>query len=641
MWRLILALILLPAEIFAVGKSTDSLKSELIQVGDSKQKLDILQSITAQYKQMPVHDALKHIEIGIQLAKKLSDPFYEAIFENRKGVVLMRIGSYESAIQSNFRALDLYRKIGRNDRCVAVLINIGVIYKKQDQFDLALEYYRKALSFLGDDNKLDNKRAIIFNNIGIIHRHRKNQDSAMYYYNKSIAYNIEGGRQSGLGDNFSNLALLHQENGKYDSALYFFEKTLSIRRALNDTFGILHAQWQIGSTLLHKSNLDNGIKIYYTIKASAEALQFPTILTGVYNDLYEYHKMMNRPDSALYYLERHQELETRLKNAEISEMLAIRNEAMLRDENESLRGFNRLQSELLSREKTYNLTLLGAVCFLLLLSGVLFVIYNENKKKARVLQNQKEKIARQNNLIEQANQQLSLINKDLQKVNTEMEQIVSLIAHDMKSPVDQIKGLSEILKMEMTPEIQQQHADFFIHLEAVTDRQYQLINNIIQSYKRQKQGPSEHLDLHDELMRLVERYSILAAKKEIQIQTSFSNLSATTNSDKEKLVRIIENIISNAIKYSPVGETIIISTQIFENHLELSIKDKGPGIPLEKQEAFRAGLLINPDAASPDSHGIGLSIVRRFTEELGISVEIDSSSAIGTCFRLKIPKNKD
>lgn len=549
----------------------------------------------------------------------------------------MRMGGYESAINSFFNAFELYKSIDRNDRASAALINIGVLYKKQEQYDLALDYYRKALHYIGTFHKSEKKKAVVYNNIGIIHRHKKNYDSAQYYYNQSINYNLEIARPSGLADNYSNIATLFQDRGAYDSALQYFNKALEIRHDLKDTFGILHAQWQMGATLMHKADLNRGVRLYYRIKSAAEKNNYTTLLTGIYQDLYEYHKTMNRTDSALYYLESHEKIETSLKNAEISEMLAQRNDALLRGENESLRELTLLQKELLAREKTYNLTLLAAVCFLLLLSGILFLIFNENRKKAKVLMLQKEKISDQNKTIETANRQLSLVNKDLHEVNSNMEQLVSLIAHDMKSPVDQVKGLVELLRMEMHEEELQRHADFFQHIATVTDRQYQLINSIITGYRRQGTDAPEGFEINAEVSRLAERYSILANNKGLILEFKQYTASVIANFDKEKFVRIVENLLSNALKYSPKGGVVSLNAKRDNNTYLLTISDQGPGIPVEKQRAFEAGEFINPDLNEPESHGVGLSIVHNFSEALGIDVRLESSPEKGTTFTLKIP----
>jgi signal transduction histidine kinase len=630
-------LLLLTALSLKAEVNIDSLNTALAKTNLDQDRLNLLEALSAGYKQLPSSRAIEYVDQGILIAKKLKDPLFEAIFENRKGIIFTRMGSYENAIKSHYRAYDIYSGMPRADRSAAALINIGVIYKKQEQYDLAITFYRKALSLIAEFPEMDKKKATIYNNIGIIHRRKNAIDSAMYYYKKSIEHNLKVERFEGLADNYSNMATIYQLTGKYDSAMHYFGRTLDIRRQQNDTFGIIHAKWQIAATLANKSDLNRGIKLYYEIKKQAEGNDFSSILSGIYQDLYEYHKTMNRPDSALFYLELHQKLESTLKNAQINEVLSERNDAMLRSENETLRDLNELQRSLLAKEKTYNLTLLAAVCFLLLLLGVLYFIFNENRKKAAILLAQKDKISKQNQTIESANIQLSLSNKNLEELNKEMEQLVSLIAHDMKSPIDQIKGLCEILKMEMSPNDLEKHGEFFEHIDTVTMRQYELINSIISGYKKQKENNEEGFDLFGEIKRLVERYEILATNKDLHLELKIEVGTLFSKIDKEKFVRILENLLSNALKYAPKGSVISLSSHKEPSKALICISDKGPGIPIDKQEAFLAGTLIHPDEKNPESHGVGLSIVRSFADDTGIQISLESNAQNGTAFTLHVP----
>lgn len=110
--------------------------------------------------------------------------------------------------------------------------------------------------------------------------------------------------------------------------------------------------------------------------------------------------------------------------------------------------------------------------------------------------------------------------------------------------------------------------------------------------------------------------------------------------DKHILRNIINNLVSNAIKYSPENKTIELTSRIDESYLTIDVKDKGIGIPIAEHKNifrrfFRAGNVINHEGT-----GLGLSIVKKYSELMNGSITFESQENQGTTFFIKFPLNK-
>jgi signal transduction histidine kinase/DNA-binding NarL/FixJ family response regulator len=243
-----------------------------------------------------------------------------------------------------------------------------------------------------------------------------------------------------------------------------------------------------------------------------------------------------------------------------------------------------------------------------------------------------------------ANQRLAAQRASLRRANEFKSEMLGTVAHDLKNPLGVILGRSEILTdlLASTPvpvepmKIQLgQIRDSARRLTAmVDDLIVEAMNDALDISIRH-----EPLDYAGLVAEVVAANRPLAERKEQRI--TLSGLSSLRLSgDQERLREAIDNLIGNAIKYSPVGETIDVSISLTEGEAICAVRDRGPGLsPEDMARLFgRFQRLSAKPTAGEGSTGLGLSIVKRIAELHGGRVTAASPGpGLGSTFSLHIP----
>src|SRR5690554_2554616 len=136
----------------------------------------------------------------------------------------------------------------------------------------------------------------------------------------------------------------------------------------------------------------------------------------------------------------------------------------------------------------------------------------------------------------------------------------------------------------------------------------------------------KHIDLNTILGPLVPEYAVLAEQRDLQFKARLRNLTVYT--DPTYLRRIVQNFLSNAVKYTECGR-VLLTVRKRGEHAELAVWDTGPGIPEQKhEEVFEAFIRLHQGSIS--GVGLGLSVAKRMAEQLNCPLEIKSALGQGS-----------
>ncbi len=215
---------------------------------------------------------------------------------------------------------------------------------------------------------------------------------------------------------------------------------------------------------------------------------------------------------------------------------------------------------------------------------------------------------------------------------------VSLVSHEFRTPLTVIQGFSEILRdEEFTPAEVKEYAED-IHGEAI--RLNRMINELL-DLERMESGRMElhrePVDLNSLVRGVVERLTPGAPQHPIRLQLD-ARLPALPG-DRDKLVQVLINLLNNAIKYSPHGGVIMITTDTRDDRAEVTMDDHGMGIPpsaLEKIFDRYARIESNAHRYIQGT-GLGLPIVRQIVELHGGRVWAESTLGQGSRFQFTLP----
>ena len=233
-------------------------------------------------------------------------------------------------------------------------------------------------------------------------------------------------------------------------------------------------------------------------------------------------------------------------------------------------------------------------------------------------------------------------NQELQSLNDEKNNLIGIVAHDLKSPLNQIKGLVSVIKM--TSKLDDEAANCLTMIETSAVRLNNMIGKILDTEaieSKQLNLNIESVDLCNIFDSLSDQFNIDAAKKNITIHTKTIPDTYITI-DRNYLIQILENLLSNAIKFSPPDRNIFFNLHDRGDHVICEVKDEGPGLTEEdKKKLFSKYQKLSARPTGEESStGLGLSIVKKFTESMGGQIWCESVAGEGATFFVKFIKTK-
>jgi len=240
------------------------------------------------------------------------------------------------------------------------------------------------------------------------------------------------------------------------------------------------------------------------------------------------------------------------------------------------------------------------------------------------------------------NTQLEKSNKELKELNQLKNKFLGIAAHDLRNPLSTITGYSDILLDGSLPEPDKETRSRYV--EKIRKIAYEMLYlveelldiSIIESGKLELRP--QQCDMNQLLAERVEIKNILAAKKNVSIEAHFfENLEISA--DLLRLSQAVDNLIDNAIKFSPSGEKIVVTLARRDDLVEIGVKDNGPGVPRELQQQIfgEYKTLAEPALRGEKSTGLGLAIAKKIIEAHGGTITVSSRVGKGSLFTCRIP----
>ena len=243
-----------------------------------------------------------------------------------------------------------------------------------------------------------------------------------------------------------------------------------------------------------------------------------------------------------------------------------------------------------------------------------------------------------------AEEELRIKNEQLNSMNAEKDKFFSIVAHDLRGPMNGFLGLTGI----MADDIENLSADELREI-ATTMRSsavniYRLIENLLEWSKMQRGILSyepQPLFLKSSLTKSIELMMDMAAKKGIDLQIKIPDHSVVY-ADIHMLETIIRNLVSNAIKFSFKGETVEIAAEKTEaKMIRIQVKDSGIGIPPDlADKLFKLTENTSRKGTEGESStGLGLVLCKEFVEKQGGKIWVESQEGAGSCFIFTLPQS--
>jgi signal transduction histidine kinase len=240
---------------------------------------------------------------------------------------------------------------------------------------------------------------------------------------------------------------------------------------------------------------------------------------------------------------------------------------------------------------------------------------------------------------ESAQRQLALKNEQLVEADRLKDEFVALISHDLRTPLTSIMGYLELVLDDHN--LSEEQRGYLSIVDRNADRLLRLVNDLL-FVARLEAG---QLDLHPAELDLaaVVRQSVAeaeprAAARGVELACEASDVPAV-NADKGRMFQLLDNLVSNAIKFTPEGGDVRVSLARVNGFVRLEVADTGIGVDADEQQRlferfFRASTAS--DQQIPGT-GLGLYIARAIVEAHEGSISVESVPGEGTSFRIDLP----
>lgn len=331
--------------------------------------------------------------------------------------------------------------------------------------------------------------------------------------------------------------------------------------------------------------------------------------------LADYHRENGELEKAYLYLERYYSIQEVLQSQRAKTQIALQDS---KNEREELRS----RAEVLETEKqTQIYIILGLGALLLSILVFLWQIFRKNRA------------------MRELNRQLQEKNTSLDDAYREINGLISVVAHDLRSPITKVQSLVNLIQHsgEHSPDTTQ----YLKVMDQVLEGGSNLIRDVLtlSSVEHDKEITLAAIDVAGLARISVEAFSETAIQKQIRIQQDLPE-SLELKTEISYFERILDNLLSNAIKFSPEGKAVFVTLKENLNTVQLSIRDEGPGISkADQQKMFKKFQKLSArPTAGESSTGLGLSIIKALVDKLEGEIRVNSILGVGTEFVVVFPK---
>ncbi len=610
-------------------------------------------------------DCFEAMQVGIEAssaAKRTGNRPLAANILAHMGEVYECTGKDKDAIMSYILAGNYFAATKNIRRQGQVLSKLGELYLKKGILSMALSTFLKGHN-MGMNHKIDSMTCTFADNIGIVYVQLGKFSIAQKYLEEAVKLRKQNKDINGLAYTYGNMALLFDQQGKDSLAIIYYNKTLQFCTEHKDTNCMANVYNNLGvfyedrrqqekalNNYMHSLSLTdssnhasfsviccNMANIYFSIRRYGDATRYAnlayrhSIKSPYVEDRRDALKVLrkialerNDWQTAYQYLDKSSKLtesmqkqasEKGVMQAEMeNRLLLLKNKEQLEKKllEEKYRVFE------LHREHNTNLMRWG----LLGMFGVLMVI-------SFFLVN-----------IHRANLRYKAAMEEMKEVNRQQQALSGIVAHDLKTPLTQIRGLVSLLRMDgQLSKSQQEISD---NMLVAADGGLSWLSDIIVVNQIETEiYPSlQEVKIAEVMEDVCKSHSMQLHAKQITLITSVDD-SHVISSTKDWLGRMADNLLSNAIKYSPALSVIELKSEKKPEGLFIHFKDKGAGIlQEEKSLLFRKfQKLSNKPTQGESSHGLGLYIVKLLADRNGAQVLVDSEPGKGSVFTLFFPSH--
>ncbi len=609
---------------------------------DDIKKIDSLNKLAFEQKRFDVAKALTNLFNAENLAIAANYRKGLALTYLYEGGIFHQMGHDIKALSIYYKALQAFKILKDTLNAARVSQQIALSLQLSGKKDEAIDLYNETLRVyidMGDKKEIAN----IKNSMGILAIDMKALVDAEQLFKDALAISISEGYTYGEKKSYYNLGLLEEEKQNFHEAEMYYNKSLAKDSVLKDKYGTTLNLLQLSSIRM-KQNLPDA-SIDMARKAYRNAAMIPAFnllkdaaaqVIKVYRQEGDIEKAFQWQDSLVKVLKAQNENE---KEYALNFIDVIKNQNA-----KNTNAEKEVEKQRQVQKEQFLIITVGT--FILISVAVLAVLALVNYQRQRFfgkeLKQKNEIIEKNSASLDQLNKEISHQNLLLETDNKTKNKLLSIISHDLRTPLVNTKGILNLVNQGMVPPEEANH------LLQLLETQYlgttSLLDNLLFWIKGQMEGKDDDkvkVGLFQLVKTLEEEHKLPLVKKNIEFRNLIDEqLSIVT--EKEMIRIVCRNLISNAIKFTNENGSIELSSRVDGHTLYLTIKDSGIGMTKADIEKVNARKYYNTTGTSYEKgSGFGLMLCSDLIIKAGGELIIESEPGKGSSFTIKMPYSVD
>lgn len=617
------------------GKEALALAEEL---GDAQHIGTSLRTIGTNYwAKSQYRTAEEYLLRSIEVLEKTENKLALAASYGNLSLVYDNQGRLSSALEYQLKSHRINEELKNKAGIISSANNLGMLYSREKEYEKALSYFQQTYDIQYELNALE-RIPYTLNNLGVTYKNMNNLEKAKEYFEKSLQMEQERKNLWGISVALYNIAEIEFLEEDLDQAIKHVQRAIEIKKQLGNQQQIIEAQVRLAFYLNTKGSLIEAEKLLRDALEKSREYSLPYEQLSSLFTLSENVVLQNNHEEGYNLLYEYMSLQDSIRTEEqfrqFNELRTQYELDIAENENELLRTSNQLNElEIEKKNSTIMFSLIGLGVVLLLI----LVILMNYQQKVRA----NEMLKQRNALIIQQKDALTQANEQLKEINNTKDRFFSIMAHDIKNPlVAQLSGAKILLNHieSMDTESMKKIAG---EIQKNTFHLLGLLNNLLQwsrlQMKRIKCQPTP-LIVAAIVHRSFELYGLKARNKEIQLNSSISP-DLLVLADRDMLITVMNNLISNAIKFSNPRSEISVFTTLQDKSVTISVKDRGIGMTKEQQDnLFRLDVSSStPGTNNEKGTGLGLILIRELIQQNNGTLILESEVNSGTTVSITLP----
>jgi signal transduction histidine kinase/DNA-binding response OmpR family regulator len=601
--------------------TADTLEMLASKTGDKKNRsrAEYLRGLA--YQEQGKYDlALPHHRQELAYARQTNDLELQGKALNSLGTCFHSLTQNDSAIFYFIEAAKVKEQTGNMKDVAIAYANIGNVFSDEQTPDKAIEWLEKALAIRLSLPDGERGAVITYNNLAVAYNGKGDYDKAIEYAQKGyeLAQSSENKFLAGVLAGSTGQLLL--KKGELDRAIEMNERSVSILTEMNRRSNLVYPYSSLSEAWWRKGNFFKALEANQKGYTIMEELKLLEPLTVYYENFARVYESMGDYRQSLFWLKKFIALDDSLFTKEKLEAIAALETKFETEKKEA--QLIRQQLELERQTSQKKTILIASISGLILLAAVFQ--YLRSRQQIR----QKE--------IELAAQLEHAKAEKLREMDDMKSTFFANISHEFRTPLTLI--LSPVEQM-MDHSFRGDHQKYYRIIHRNGRRLLQLVNQLLDLSKLES-GKMKVQVSEDDLGRFVAgvagSFESLSTRQQVELQISIPETPAICFFDRDKVEKILVNLISNAFKFTGEGGKVEIELTLADEQAQIRVCDTGIGIPPEQlSHLFDRFTKITASEVQPGS-GIGLALTKELVELHGGQIRVESREGKGAAFSVTL-----